>query len=81
MGIDRGVKTKRVKGGCTLLSCVYYVTKMNNVRDPQMSNHLHLCVLTLIGFTNHIDDLGGLQGELVSLLGSVLFHALDLRAV
>lgn len=40
-----------------------------------------MSVLTLAGFPDDVDDLDGLQGELVGLLGGVLLHALDLRAV
>lgn len=38
-------------------------------------------LLTLVGFANDVDDLSGLQRELVRLLGDVLVHTLHLRAV
>lgn len=62
------------------MSPVYYVTKMDNMKNPKFKS-VFSYILTLIGFSNHVDDLGGLQGELVSLLGHVLFHTLDLRTV
>lgn len=37
--------------------------------------------LTLVGFADDVDDLSGLQAELVGLLGDVLLHALHLRTV
>lgn len=37
--------------------------------------------LTLVGLPDHVDDLGGLQRELVGLLGGVLLHTLHLRTV
>lgn len=62
------------------MSPVYYMTKMDNMQNPKFKS-LSSYSLTLIGFTNHVDNLGGLQGELVSLLGHVLFHTLELRTV
>lgn len=61
------------------MSSVYSITRMDNVQNPKFKCLSY--ILTLIGFTNHVDDLSGLQGELVSLLGHVLFHTLDLRTV